>query len=150
MHTKKLPKWAKLVTGIAVIGIAYAGFVSYVTYRENQNFKPYQQLAIELNNELGGGFKFTENKHCGLEGLSCPSLRLTKDTSYNHLVDSNKDMDMLKSYLLSINFSVTQSGKCGSDSDEGYCNFTVHSGTKKLTVSADFKRSGVGVDINSL
>ena len=51
-------------------------FVGYKTYQDNQRFKPYHQLALELNNELGGGFTISETKHCGLEGPVCPVVNM--------------------------------------------------------------------------
>ena len=96
MSIKKLS--LKILVGALVLVVLFLLFLGYKNMKANSDFKPYQNLAIELNNGLGGGFKIVEKKNCNLETTNCPSARLTKDKSYTHLEDSANDITTLKNF----------------------------------------------------
>jgi hypothetical protein len=88
MAVKKI--LVKIVIGVVLLAGLMGLFVGYKSYKAGQDFKPYQLLAVELNNELGGGFTVSERRNCGLEGPTCPIVNMSKATK----VESN---DSIKS-----------------------------------------------------
>jgi len=114
--------------------VAYGGFVGYKTYKEDAAFKPYKQLAIELNNSLGGGLTMSEQKHCSIEGTTCPIINLIMPRKENTESNARSDYDLFVSKSrISYGSSVEEKG-CYMFKTGLQCNSIVSLSDRKLKV----------------
>lgn len=111
--------------------------------------RPYKELAAELNDTLGGGYKTSYTWKCQLETTNCPSALMTKSISKMSEDEVAAKLIELKSKMGADRFELKATGECKLAENYGYCRVEFKDRDTGLIVIISPRKESVFIDIQS-